>query len=47
MTFQQNKKAYSKKCEKLSQQYLNLALAFQHLSKSIEQHGITEDKGYS
>lgn len=43
MTFQQNKKAYSKKCDKLSLLFLNYAYEFKALSESIKQHGITED----
>lgn len=43
MTFSQNRQAYSKKCKKIATKMLNLAITFQMLSKSIMEHGITED----
>jgi hypothetical protein len=43
MTFPQNRIAYAKKCEKIAIKMLNLSVTFQTLSKSILQHGITDD----
>lgn len=43
MTFAQNRNTYIKKCEKLSDLYLNLALQFKHLGLSLNQYGVTQE----
>ena len=43
MSFTQNRNTYEKKCDKIAQHYLKLAVEWKTLSKSILQNGITED----